>query len=82
MSLYDEISKLSPPSLGDDFYADGFNDAIDLAAELAKKYDDERKELIDALQLMIKRFEPRQDNLFSQRSACSKASNLLERLNK
>jgi hypothetical protein len=55
VSLYDEISKLSPPSLADDYYADGFNDAIDLASELVKKYDEERQELIDELELMLKK---------------------------
>jgi len=83
MSLYDEIMALDQVEdrhCSD--YGRGFMDAIEAAAELSKKYDNERQELIDALQLMIKRFEPRQDNLFSQRSACSKALNLLERLNK
>jgi hypothetical protein len=77
MRLYDEIMELEPTKNECSFW-----DCREMCAELVKKYDDERQELIDALQLMLKRFEPRQDNLFSQRSACSKASNLLERLNK
>jgi hypothetical protein len=50
MKLYDEISKLSPPSLGDDCYADGFDAAIDLASELAKKHDEEIEILKNKIQ--------------------------------
>lgn len=39
--LYDEIMAIPESSLGDDGYNDGFYEAKQAAAELAKKYDDE-----------------------------------------
>jgi hypothetical protein len=55
MSLYDEIMALDQTEdrhCSD--YGRGFMDAIEAAAELAKKYDEERQELIDALLYLSK----------------------------
>ena len=50
------------------------------AIEQQKKIDElqlEKEDLRDGLINMLSKFEPRKDNLFSQRSACSKARKIL-----
>lgn len=45
MSLYDEIMAIPVPSLANEYYKDGMNNGLEMAAKLAKKYDAEIERL-------------------------------------